>query len=204
MNEKEKRIQEITPNPEGYNITIFPEFWTGVISVAIPIVLIYVFLGVLKPLFSSLNIWLAVGVFCILFFILVCLSLFCISRLTKAKVNIRLTNVGLEQRKLSGPFWIPEIRIVRWEDMSYFFLFGKRRGGPAVAFNGNDFYIGMKRCSDYSFSSIAFFRCERELKMVMKSFRTEFLQLAGQYGLERKKLWEEKQDSFDKKHLWCF
>ncbi len=202
MTEKEKPSKKITPNPDGYDITIYPEYWTSVLSIIIPIVLVYLFKGMLKPLFSSLNQWLGLGVFCIFISIIVCLSLFCISKLTNAKVNIRLTDEGLEQRKVSGPAWIPESKVVKWENMSYFHLFGIGGGfSRSAAFNGNDFFIGTKLGSDYSFSTIAFFRRERELKMVMKSFRTEFLQLARQHGIERKKLWEEKQDSFDKKHL---
>ena len=202
MSEKEKNSPRITPNPDGYDITICPEYWTGVLSVAITIVLIYVFQGMLKPLFSSLNQWLGLGIFCVIISILVCLSLFCVLKLTNAKVNIRLTDIGLEQRKVSGPAWIPESKVVKWENMSYFYLFGIRGVFiRSAAFDRNDFFIGTKQGSDYSFNTVAFFRRERELKVVMNTFRTEFLQLARQHGIERKKLWEEKQDSFDKKHL---
>lgn len=198
MNEKEKKHAS---NPEGYDITIYPEFWTAVLSMAITIVLVFVFNEMLKPLFLSLNEWLRLGIFCVLIFILGFLSLFLIWKLTNAKVNIRLTDVGLEQRKVSGASWIPENRIVKWEDMRYFYLFGIRRGcGRHAAFDGNDFFIGTKQ-RPYSFSAMAFSRREREQNMVMKSFRSDFLRLARQHGIERKKLWEEKQESFDKKHL---
>ena len=202
MSEKEKSPQKITPNPDGYDITIYPEYWACIIIMLVIIVLIYALGSILKPLFSSMNKWLFMGVFCALLFILAYGLLFCVSKMIGAKVNIRLTDEGLEQRKVSGPAWIPESKVVKWENMSYFHLFGIRGGfSRSAAFNGNDFFIGTKLGSDYSFSTIAFFRRERELKMVMKSFRTEFLQLARQHGIERKKLWEEKQDSFDKKHL---
>ena len=198
MSEKEKKH---APNPDGYDITIYPEYWTGVFSLVISMVLVYMFKGMLKPLFSSLNVWLFLGVFCIILFILLYLSTFLIWKLTNAKVNIRLTDVGLEQRKVSGASWIPENRIVKWEDMRYFYLFGIRRGcGRHAAFDGNDFFIGTKQ-RPYSFSAMAFSRREREQNMVMKSFRSDFLRLASQHGIERKKLWEEKQESFDKKHL---
>mgnify|MGYP006385807079 CR=1 FL=1 len=201
MSEEEKSPQKITPNPDGYDITIYPEYWVGVLSVAIPIVLVFVFKGMLKPLFLSLNEWLALGIFCVFLSILVFLSLFLIWKLTNAKVNIRLTDVGLEQRKVSGASWIPENRIVKWEDMRYFYLFGIRGGcGRHAAFDGNDFFIGTKQ-RPYSFVAKAFFRREREQNMVMKSFRSDFLRLASQHGIERKKLWEEKKESFDKKHL---
>jgi len=198
MSEEEKKL---TPNPDGYDITICPEYWTGVLGVVISMVLVYMFKGMLKPLFSSLNVWLFLGVFCIILFILLYLSTFLIWKLTNAKVNIRLTDVGLEQRKVSGASWIPENRIVKWEDMRYFYLFGIRGGcGRHAAFDGNDFFIGTKQ-RPYSFVAMAFFRREREQNMVMKSFRSDFLRLASQHGIERKKLWEEKQESFDKKHL---
>ena len=62
MSEKEKKN---APNPDGYDITIYPEYWTGVFSVVISMVLVYVFKGMLKPLFLSLNEWLALGIFCV-------------------------------------------------------------------------------------------------------------------------------------------
>ena len=66
MNEKEKKPKKLTPNPEGYDITICPEYWVIVLSVVISIVSVYMFKGMLKPLFSSLNVWLFLGVFCII------------------------------------------------------------------------------------------------------------------------------------------
>lgn len=198
---KNNNEKKTISNPDGYDITICPEYWTGVFGVVISMVLVYMFKGMLKPLFSSLNVWLFWGVFCIILFILLDLSMFLIWKLTNAKVNIRLTDVGLEQRKVSGASWIPENRIVKWEDMRYFYLFGIRVGcGRHAAFDGNDFFIGTKQ-RPYSFVAKAFFRREREQNMVMKSFRSDFLRLASQHGIERKKLWEEKQESFDKKHL---
>ena len=201
MSEGKKPQKKFTPNSDGYDITIYPEYWAGIMTMLMVLVLVYVLKGVLKPLYSSMNEWLALGIFCIFISILVCLLGFCVLKLTNAKVNIRLTDEGLEQRKVSGPAWIPESKVVKWENMSYFYLFGIRRGGRSAAFSGNVFFIGTKQESDYSISTIAFFHRERELKTVMKSFRTEFLQLACQRGIERKKLWEEKQESFDKKHL---
>lgn len=202
MTEKEKNPQKITPNPDGYDITIYPEYWAGIMTMIMVLVLVYVLKSILKPLYSSMNEWLALGVFCIFISILVCLSRFCVLKLTNAKVNIRLTDEGLEQRKVSGPAWVPENKVVKWENMSYFHLFGVRGGFTRSAvFNGNDFFIGTKQGSDYSFSTIAFFRRERELKMVMKSFRTEFLQLARQRGIERKKLWE-KNKTLLTRNIW--
>lgn len=201
MSEGKKTQKKFTPNPDGYDITIYPEYWAGIMTMMMVLVLVCALKSILKPLYSSMNEWLALGFFCIFISILVCLLGFCVLKLTNAKVNIRLTDEGLEQRKVSGPAWIPESKVVKWENMSYFYLFGIRRGGRSAAFSGNDFFIGTKQESDYSISTIAFFRRERELKTVMKSFRTEFLQLARQRGIERKKLWEEKQESFDKKHL---
>lgn len=196
MSEEEKKL---TPNPEGYDITICPEYWVIVLSAVISIVSVYMFKGMLKPLFSSLNVWLFLGVFCIILSIPGYLSMFLIWKLTNAKVNIRLTDVGLEQRKVSGPSWIPDFQIVKWEEMDYYYLFGRRDLGHKLT--GDDFFIGTKLDKDYAFSAMTFSRREREQNMVMKSFRSDFLRLASQHGIERKKLWEEKQESFDKKHL---
>ena len=198
MSEKEKSPQKITPNPEGYDITIYPEYWTTVLSVVISIVSVYMFKGMLKPLFSSLNVWLFLGVFCIILSIPVYLSMFLIWKLTNAKVNIRLTDVGLEQRKLKGPSWIPDFQIVKWEEMDYYFLFGRRNRAHSI--NGDDFFIGTKLDKDYSFSAMTFFRSD-ELNKTVRAFRSEFLRLANHKGIKRQLLWEEKQESFNKKYL---
>ena len=196
MSEEEKKL---TPNPDGYDITIYPEYWVIVLSVVISIVSVYMFKGMLKPLFSSLNVWLFLGVFCIILSIPVYLSTFLIWKLTNAKVNIRLTDVGLEQRKVSGPSWIPDFQVVKWEEMDYYYLFGRRYLGSE--FTGDDFFIGTKLDKDYTFSTMSFFRHERELKKTVRAFRSEFLRLANHKGIKRQLLWEEKQESFDKKHL---
>ena len=195
MSEEEKKL---TPNPDGYDITIYPEYWTTVLSVVISIVSVYMFKGMLKPLFSSLNVWLFLGVFCIILSIPVYLSMFLIWKLTNAKVNIRLTDVGLEQRKVSGPSWIPDFQVVKWEEMDYYFLFGRRNRAHSI--NGDDFFIGTKLDKDYAFSAMTFSRSD-ELNKTMKAFRSEFLRLANKKGIKRHLLWEEKQESFDKKHL---
>ena len=199
MSEKEKSPQKITPNPDGYDITIYPEYWTGIMTMILVLVLVYVLKSVLKPLYSSMNEWLALGIFCVFLSILVFLSLFLIWKLTNAKVNIRLTDVGLEQRKVSGPSWIPDFQIVKWEEMDYYYLFGRRHLGSK--FTGDDFFIGTKLDKDYAFSTMSFFRHERELKKTVRAFRSEFLRLANHKGIKRQLLWEEKQESFDKKHL---
>lgn len=195
MSEKEKKH---APNPEGYDITICPEYWVTVLSVVISIVSVYMFKGMLKPLFSSLNVWLFLGVFCIILSIPVYLSMFLIWKLTNAKVNIRLTDVGLEQRKVSGPSWVPDFQIVKWEEMNYYYLFGRRYLGNELT--GDDFFIGTKLDKDYAFSAMTFFRID-ELNKTMKAFRSEFLQLANHKGIKRQLLWEEKQESFNKKYL---
>ena len=195
MSEKEKKH---APNPEGYDITICPEYWVIVLSVVISIVSVYMFKGMLKPLFSSLNVWLFLGVFCIILSIPVCFSMFLLWKLTNAKVNIRLTDVGLEQRKVSGPSWVPDFQIVKWEEMNYYYLFGRRYLGNELT--GDDFFIGTKLDKDYAFSAMTFFRSD-ELNKTMKAFRSEFLRLANHKGIKRQLLWKEKQESFNKKYL---
>ena len=195
---KNNNEKKTISNPEGYDITIYPEYWTTVLSAVISIVSVYMFKGMLKPLFSSLNVWLFLGVFCIILSIPVYLSMFLIWKLTNAKVNIRLTDVGLEQRKLKGPSWIPDFQIVKWEEMDYYYLFGRRHLGSK--FTGDDFFIGTKLDKDYAFSTMTFFRSD-ELNKTVRAFRSEFLRLANHKGIKRQLLWEEKQESFDKKHL---
>ena len=82
--------------------------------------------------------------------------------------------------------------------MDYYFLFGRRNRAHSI--NGDDFFIGTKLDKDYSFSAMTFFRSD-ELNKTVRAFRSEFLRLANKNGIKRHLLWEEKQESFDKKHL---
>ena len=196
---KNNNEKKPTSNPDGYDITIYPEYYTTVAILIITVIVYCLLVKLFKPFFQSMNEWVAVALSILFISIIVLLLMDCALRLVGATINIRLTDVGLEQRKVKGPSWIPDIQIVKWEEMDYYYLFGRRHLGSN--FNGDDFFIDTKRGKDYAFSTMAFFRRERELKKTMKAFRSEFLRLANHKGIKRQLLWEEKQESFDKKHL---
>ena len=45
-------------------------------------------------------------------------------KLAEAKVNIKLSDLGLEQRRLSGSKLVPEYRLIRWTDIEKFYNYG--------------------------------------------------------------------------------
>ena len=195
---KNNNEKKPTSNPDGYDITIYPEYYTTVAILIITLIVYCLLVKLFKPFFQSMNEWVAVALSILFISIIVLLLMDCALRLVGATINIRLTDVGLEQRKVKGPSWIPDFQIVKWEEMDYYFLFGRRNRAHSI--NGDDFFIGTKLDKDYSFSAMTFFRSD-ELNKTVRAFRSEFLRLANHKGIKRQLLWEEKQESFDKKHL---
>ena len=195
---KNNNEKKPTSNPDGYDITIYPEYYTTVAILIITLIVYCLLVKLFKPFFQSMTEWVAVALSILFISIIVLLLMDCALRLVGATINIRLTDVGLEQRKVKGPSWIPDFQIVKWEEMDYYFLFGRRNRAHSI--NGDDFFIGTKLDKDYSFSAMTFFRSD-ELNKTVRAFRSEFLRLANHKGIKRQLLWEEKQESFDKKHL---
>ena len=129
MNEEENNAQEqIVPRPEGYTIVKYAGGWTDFISLLGALIicgtwgfdLVYIYLG---SYFTDLG-WLCIIVYFILY---LPLSLI-MHKITDVKVNLKITEEGLEQTRLSGSRLYPEYRKIEWEDMKRIYLNGRVKG----------------------------------------------------------------------------
>ena len=129
MNEEENNAQEqIVPRLEGYTIVKYAGGWTDFISLLGALIisctwgleLAYIYLG---SYFTDLG-WLCIIVYFILY---LPLSLI-MHKITDVKVNLKITEEGLEQTRLSGSRLYPEYRKIEWEDMKRIYLNGRVKG----------------------------------------------------------------------------
>ena len=129
MYEEENNAQEqIVPRPEGYTIVKYAGGWTDFISLLGALIisctwgleLAYIYLG---SYFTDLG-WLYI----IVYFIFCLFLRLIMHKITDVKVNLKITEEGLEQTRLSGSKLYPEYRKIEWEDMKRIYLNGRVKG----------------------------------------------------------------------------
>ena len=129
MNEEENNAQEqIVPRPEGYTIVKYAGGWTDFISLLGALIisctwgleLAYIYLG---SYFTDHG-WLYI----IVYFIFCLFLRLIMHKITDVKVNLKITEEGLEQTRLSGSKLYPEYRKIEWEDMKRIYLNGRVKG----------------------------------------------------------------------------
>ena len=129
MNEEENNAQEqIVPRPEGYTIVKYAGGWTDFISLLGALIicgtwgfdLVYINLG---SYFTDLG-WLYI----IVYFIFCLFLRLIMHKITDVKVNLKITEEGIEQTRLSGSRLYPEYRKIEWEDMKRIYLNGRVKG----------------------------------------------------------------------------
>ena len=127
MSEKEKKIndeEKTIPRPEGYTIVKYAFGWVLFISMLFSLVISAVFIVAFNDYFSETDawlVWIMLLVIYALFFVIGC-------KITEVKVNLKITDEGLEQTRLSGSRIYPKYRLIKWEDMKHYHLYGKGRG----------------------------------------------------------------------------
>ena len=129
MYEEENNAQEqIVPRPEGYTIVKYAGGWTDFISLLGALIisctwgleLAYIYLG---SYFTDLG-WLYI----IVYFIFCLFLRLIMHKITDVKVNLKITEEGIEQTRLSGSRLYPEYRKIEWEDMKRIYLNGRVKG----------------------------------------------------------------------------
>ena len=163
MSEEQKKDEkEFVPNPEGYTFIICPLeklFYLFLIALIIP-------LGYV----CSLNYGMIAVLWIVGFFIMFLLA----HKLAEAKVNIKLSDLGLEQRKLSGSRLVPEYRLIRWTDINKCYNYG------------NMFRIVPNEGTDFSISTPIFsiFEKQESNRDNYYAFENEFFKMTKQHGIE--------------------
>ena len=177
MSEEQKKTdneEKTIPNPEGYTIVKYAEGWVDLIVLVLGLVILTFLISVFKDVFMG-RIWLFLLVdFGVL------ASLWVIGRkITEVKVNLKITDVGLEQTRLSGSKLYPEHRLIKWEDMTRYHLFGRCRG--------NEFYIVVKDDTNFRISTPLFslFEKHKENKNNFAAFQNDFLGIASEHDVHR-------------------
>ena len=177
MSEEEKKTiegEKTIPNPEGYTIVKYAEGWVNLIVLVLGLVVLTFILCVFKDVFMD-RIW--------LFFLVdfgVLALLWVIGRkITEVKVNLKITDDGLEQTRLSGSKFYPDYRMIKWEDMKQYHLHGRGRG--------NEFYIVVKGDSNFRISTPLFslFEKQKENKESFAAFQDDFWGIASEHDVHR-------------------
>jgi hypothetical protein len=122
--EQNKSEKEVVPNPEGYTLVKY-SYITVFIGIVIFGILFLLFVGFLqgddgKWLVEPWLWWLLAIIFPISGWLIT-------HKLTEAKVNIKLTDKGLEQTRLSGSRFVPKYRNIPWSNMNRVFFYGRNQ-----------------------------------------------------------------------------
>ena len=128
--EQKKNEKEFVPNPNGYTFIVCPlekVFYLFVIALIIPFGFVH----------SLDNEWMIAVLWIVGFFIMFMLA----HKHAEAKVNIKLSDLGLEQRRLSGSKLVPEYRLIRWTDINKCYNYGNLFRIDTI--EGTDFRISM-------------------------------------------------------------
>ena len=163
-NDAEKTI----PNPEGYTIVKYLQF-VAVFSFIIGMMLSIPFRNVIYDKWLFYVVMFGGGL----------LFWFIARKFTEVKVNLRITEKGLEQIKLSGSRCCPEHRLIEWKDISGYCLDGRSRG--------IDFLVFVKNDKPLRISMPGFLVFERQKSNwdSFTAFKNEFLKIAPKHGVHR-------------------
>ena len=161
--EQKKDEKEFVPNPEGYTFIICPleqVFYLFIIALIIP-------LGFAPSLNNE---WMVAVLWIVGFFMMFLLA----HKLAEAKVNIKLSDLGLEQRRLSGSRLVPEYRLIRWTDINKCYNYG------------NMFRIVPNEGSDLRLSPPVFLLFEKQVsnRDNYYAFENEFFKMLRKHELE--------------------
>ena len=189
MSEEQKKIndeEKTIPNPEGYTIVKYLEF---------VVFLCYGFFGVFVPIpfmvlmknhnYSFvLPFILMLGSF-VLFWLIG-------HKITEVTVNLKITDKGLEQTRLSGSKFYPEYRLIEWKDMKRYYPIGRS--------SGIDFLICVDSDTNFRISmpGIRVFERQKNNAEKLTAFQEEFSKIASEHGVACGLFGKRKQTAVEK------
>ena len=179
MSEEEKKTddeEKTIPRPEGYTIVKYAFGWVLFISMLFSLVFSAVFIVAFKDYFSETDgwlVWIMLLVIYALFFVIGC-------KITEVKVNLKITDEGLEQTRLSGSRIYPKYRLIKWEDMKHYHLYGKGRGRI-------DFLVSVKDDMNFRISIplLPLFDKQKDNWDNFEAFRDDFWGIAPEHDVHR-------------------
>ena len=170
FNDEEKTI----PRPEGYTIVKYAEGWTTFVVLFGGMLISPFILYLIKDVVPD-RLWL---------FLLLYLSVFALlwglmRKITEVKVNLKITDEGLEQIRLSGSNIYPDYRLIKWEDMNHYHLNGRSKY--------QNFLISVKDDTNFRITipMLALFEKEKENWDNFVAFQDDFWGIAPEHDVHR-------------------
>ena len=168
-NDEEKAI----PNSEGYTIVKYARGWVLFITLFFGMVVSFTLLEIIRNNYKDLGEWLS----WIIIFGISALFWIIARKITEVKVNLKITDEGLEQTRLSGSKIYPEHRMIRWEDMKSYHPLGRMRG--------QSFLISVKEGMNFRISTpiLALFVRQKGNDKIVDEFRNVFWETAPDHDV---------------------
>ena len=170
MSEEEKKTkneEKTIPNPEGYTIVKYLEFVVLLGSAFIWLLLWPLFIVFMD--YGWLPYILMIGSFVLLWLLG--------HKLTEVTVNLKVTDKGLEQIRLSGSKFCPDYRLIEWKDMKRYYPYGRSRG--------IDFLICVDSDTNFRISmpGIRVFEKQKNNTENLTAFQEEFSKIASEHSI---------------------
>ena len=179
MSEEEKKIddeEKTIPRPEGYTIVKFAFGWVLFVSMLFSLVISVVLIEAFNDYFRETVDWLVwimpLAIYALLWIIG--------RKITEVKVNLKITDEGLEQTRLSGSKFYPNHRMIKWEDMKRYHLNGRFR-------NNINFLISVRGDTDFRISIPLFtlFEKQKDNSKTFEAFQNDFWGIAPEHDVHR-------------------
>ena len=177
MSEEEKKTddeEKTIPRPEGYIFVVYGEGMEFFMVYILGTVLSIFILFAIKDIFpdKSWIVWIVFLCTCILFWIIS-------RRITEVKLNLKITEEGLEVTKLSGSSFYLDERLIKWENMKHFYLTGRTRF--------QDFLITVRNDENFSISVPLFsvFEKQKDNMENFHAFQDDFWGIAPEHDVHR-------------------
>ena len=177
MSEKVKQTddEKTIPRQEGYTIVKYAQGWVGLVTLfGGPMISLFI-LSIVGEVVTN-RFWLFwlvyIGTFAILWIIM--------RKITEVKVNLKITDEGLEQTRVSGSKIYPEYRLIKWEDMKRYHLNGRMRS--------QDFLISVKSDVNFRITMPVFFSIFEKQKDNWEhfaAFQNDFWGIAPEHDVHR-------------------
>ena len=175
MSEEQKKVEEeFTPDPEGFTFTVY-SFWEfgGIMAFGMFTSFFCAVYCVVHSLYSE---WMIP-----VFTIAGLLVFFVIGRkLCEATVNVKLTDIGLEQRRLSGSRFVPEYRMAYWNSVAGYFS------------SAWSVYLHINGGTSFLIQSpfFAVFERPKSWRDNFYAFQSELYKMAKKYGIKEFAYWQ--------------
>lgn len=151
--------------PYGFNVRTY-SVMAQFIGFLVGLILVF--------LFSASKLWIISPVWIrkIVYFFTTILGWVLGRKFSEATVNLKITNVGLEQMRVSGSILVPKKRIIEWRNMRLCLRLGEHRR--------SDFCIKTRKGSNYRLTTTYLFRRFSDYNNAFFDFTHEFERWAKQ------------------------